>query len=306
MTWATPTPLVNLSFVPTGLAANGGAWPAFIAWNGTSTVFEDLATHAFTNVTAPGAVEAGAVTWNDGGFVVAYDIAGTVHVGSPATFNWGTDAVNATAVGLSTANNVTYLAYTTASGLSVVTVTLGTSSATFSTSTILTAALPTGASAESLALAAAPNGAVAVALALKNSTGSNIFLAVGTGTVTLTALTSDGQDSSPSVLLGEVGGVWKAYVGFTNSATVGNVYFLPSPVASVETTVTPPSPSSSSTPAWEWITVGVVVAVVIIVLLVALLMRRRKGSGPTTAAPGAPTTPSQPGTPPSTGGGANP
>jgi hypothetical protein len=303
-TWTTPAPLVNLSFTPTGLAAVGGAYPAYLAWNGTSTVFENLATHAFTNNTASGAVKAGAVTYSSGGFVVAVDVAGTIYVGSPSAFTWGTDMVNATAVGLSTANNITYLAYTTATGLSVVTVTLGTDSATFSSSTVLTSTLPTGATAESLSLAAAPNGAVAVVLALKNSTGTNIFLAVGTGTVTLTALTSDGQDWSPSVLLGEVGGVWKAYVGFTNSATVGNVYFLPSPVASVVTPPPAPSPSSS-TPTWEWVVVAVVVVLVIVVLVVALAMRRRRSAGPTSTTP-ASTTPSEPGTPPSTGGGANP
>ena len=309
MTWTTPSPVVNLSFVPTGLAAAGGAYPAFVAWNGTSTVFEDLTTHAFTNTTAPGAVEAGSVTYN-GGFVVAYDIAGTVYVGSPSSISWGSDAVSAVAIGLATANGVTYLAYATATGLSVVTVTLGASSASFSSSTVLTSTLPTGATAESLAVAAAPTGAVAVVLALKNATGTNVFLAVGTGTVTMKALTDDGQDSSPSVLLAEVGGVWEAYVGFTNSATSGNVYFLPSPVASV-TKTTAPSPSPSVTPSWVWYAVGAVVVLVIVILLVALLMRRRKGreptsttpTGPTPPAPSEPSTPLEPSPPPSTGGG---
>jgi len=310
MTWTTPAPLVNLSFVPTGLATTGGANPAFVAWNGTSTVFEDLTSHVFTNATQSGAVEAGSVTYN-GGFVVAFDIGGTIYVGSPSSANWGDDAASATAVGLSTAAGVTYLAYTTATGLSVVTVTLGASTAVFSSTTVLVSTLPTGATAESVAIAAAPTGAVAVVLGLKNSTGTNVFLAVGTGTVTMKALTDDGQDSSPSVLLGEVGGVWEAYVGFSNSATVGNVYFLPAPVASVTTTtVTPPPTSSSSTPSWEWIAIGAVIAVVIIVLLVALLMRRRKG-GATSTTPGTPegsstAAPMEPGTPPLTGGGANP
>jgi len=281
MTWSTPAEVANLSFVPLGLVAVGGATPGYFAWNGTSTVFENLATKAFVNGTATGAIEAAAVDYVNGGFLVATDIGGTVSIGPPGAAAWGSDALSAVAIGLSSSGGTTYLAYATTTSVSVIVVTLGTNTATFGTTTVLTATVPTNSTVESLSLAAAPNGAVAVAIDLKNASGTNVYLVTGTGAQTLKAITTDGLDTSPSVLLEEAGGVYSAYVGFTNSASSGNVYFIPTPVGTVsKTTVSPPPPSSSSGIAsWVWIVIAVVVILVIIGIVVAL-MRRGKGGKP--------------------------
>jgi len=281
--WTTPTKLVNLSFVPNGMAATGGSNLGLLAWNGSSYVFENLVTDKFTNGTASGTIEAGAVTYAAGSYLVALDVGGTVYLGPPGATAWGSDALNAVAVGVSTSSSGTYLAYANATAVVVIPVTLASGSATFGSAAVLTALLPKGATAEGLSLAAAPSGAVAVALAAQNSTGSNIYLATGVGSQTFKAITSDGADSSPSVLLGNVSGTWEAYVGFSNSAGAKNVFFIPTPVGTV-TTVTPPPPppsSSSSTPEWVWIVIAVVVVLVIIGIAVAL-MRRGKGGAPTT------------------------
>lgn len=315
--WSTPAPLVNLSFVPVGMAAAGGSNPGLLAWNGSSYVFENLATHTFTNGTASGAIESGGVTYAAGAYLLALDVAGTVTVGPPGAAAWGTDALSAVTVGISTSTAGTYLAYATATGLDVISVTLATGSATFGTSTVLNATLPKAGTAESLSIAATPNGAVAVAIAVKNASGSNIYLATGTGGVTLATITTDGADSSPSVLLGtSATGTYEAYVGFTNSAGSGNVFFLPTAVGTVSpTTPTKSSSSSSSTALWVWIVIAVVVLLVV-VAVVLLLMRRRKPptatptpSTPTTTAPAEePTSTTMPtsgdaGTPPTSGSG---
>ena len=293
--WTTPTPLVNLSFIPSGLAAVGGTNPGLLAWsNTTSLVFENLVTHAFSNSTAPGTIEAGSVTYANGGFLLAIDVGGTVYLIAPGSSTpKGSAALSATTVGLSTTTDgLAYLAYTNATGLAVVMLNLSSSTAPFGTKLNLTGTLPTGSTAESLAFAAAPNGGFAIAVALKNASGSNIYLAIGAGAVSLKAVTNDGADSSPSVLLEESAGTWKAYVGFTNSASGGNVYFLPNSVGTVSAVSSAPPPpptttksSSSSTPLWEWIVIGVVIVVVIVGILAALLMRRKKGGAPPTEPP---------------------
>ena len=285
--WTTPTPLVNLSFVPNGLAATGGSESGLVAWNGSSYVFENLASDSFSNGTASGTIEAGAVTYADGSFLLALDVAGTVSVGPPGAAAWGTDALGAVAVALSTDSVGTYLAYATASALDVVSLTLGTASVTFGSSSEMTVALPTGATAESLSLGAAPNGGFALAVAMKNASGSNIYLASGIGTQTLKTLTTDGADSSPSVLIVNASGTYDAYVGFTSSAGSGNVFYFPTPVATVTptTTTTPPPPTSSpSTPLWVWIAIAVVVILVVVGVVVVLLRRPKQPSSATSPA----------------------
>ncbi len=320
--WTAPTPLVNLSFVADGLVAIGGAYPAFLAWNGTSYVFDNVASAKFTNGTlSEGAIEAAALDYVNGdggyvGFLIAYDVGGTLYLGAPGATPLGSDALGATAVGLSTTNGTTYLAYTTTTGLSVVSVSLSSSSVSFGTRAGLSATLPTSSTVESLDLVAANHG-VGVVLAIKNASGSNIYLASGSGTVALTALTTDGQDSSPSIIVEESGGVYHEYVGFTNSASGGNVFFLPSAVGAVTPTPIPAAPAPS-TPLWVWAVVAVVVVLVVLGALVALMGRRRKGGAqamapgtggpgseqaPAPPAPGEKTTSSTSGTPPLTGGG---
>jgi alpha-amylase/alpha-mannosidase (GH57 family) len=288
VTWTTPIPQVNFSFVPNGLAATGGAWSGLLAWNGTHYVFVNLLTGALTNGTASGAIESAGVTYAAGSYLIALDVGGTVTVGPPAAAAWGTDALNSSVIALSTSETGTYLAYATATGVAVISVAIATGSATFGTTTVLNATLPKGGTAESLSLAAAPNGAFALAIADKNASGSNIYLLTGTGAGTLKALTTDGADSSPSVLLGNASGNYTAYVGFTNSAGSGNVFFLPTPVATVKpgsSTTTPPPPASSSSsgiPWWVWVVIAVVVILVIVALLVALTRRGKGGTTTTT------------------------
>ncbi len=287
--WTTPTPLVNLSFVPDGLAAVGGANPGLLAWNGSSYVFENLATDALTVGTASGTIGAASVTYADGTFLVALEVAGTVYVGPPGAAAWDSDALAAEAVGLSTDSVGTYLGYATATSVNVIELTLGTDTADFGTTSELSSAIPSG-TTTALSLAAAPNGAFAVALAITNTTGSNIFLATGAGNVALKALTTDGADSSPSVLLGSSDGSYEAYVGFSNSASGGNVYFLPTPVAAVTPTSTTSPPPSSTT--WEWLVV-IVVVIVVVLVVVAVLMRKPKEPAPGTAPTAPSTTPSE-------------
>ncbi|HTS32953.1 MAG TPA: glucodextranase DOMON-like domain-containing protein [Thermoplasmata archaeon] len=282
ITWSTPVAGANLSFVPAGLAASGGSNPGLVAWNGTQYAFEDLTTSVVTSGTATGPIEAAAVTDASVGYELALDVGGTVQIVSAGGGASGSATLNALAVGLSTSGGTTYLAYATATGLSVVTLSFSGATVTFGASTVLSAAIPSGATVESLALAADPSGGVAVAIALKNTTGSNIYLAVGTGNVTLKALTSDGQDSSPSVVLGESGGTWSAYVGFTNAGGSGNVFFIPTAVGTVST---PPTTSSSpSTPTWVWIAIAVAIILVVIGAIVALSRRKQGGAPPTTGA----------------------
>jgi alpha-amylase/alpha-mannosidase (GH57 family) len=314
--WTAPTPLVNLSFVPVGMAATGEGHLGLLAWNGSSYVFENLATHTFTNGTASGTIEAGALTYAAGAYVVALDVGGTVSLITPGVNVWGSDALGAVALGLATYSGGTYLAYANATAVNVIAVTLASGTATFGTKAVMTAALPQSATAESLSLVVAPNGAAAVAVAAKNASGSNIYLATGLGAQTLKAITTDGADSSPSVLLGNASGTYEAYVGFTSSAGSKNVFFLPTPVGTVtRTSVPPPSSSSSSgTPWWVWVVIAVVVVLVIIGLVVALARRRKGGAapatpeGPTEAAPESEATaPQEPsdmgGSPPESGSG---
>ena len=283
--WTTPTPLVNLSWVPVGMAATGGAWPGLLFWNGSNYAFENLLTDTLTSGTASGTIESGGVSYAASSYLIALDVGGTVSVGPPGATAWGSDALSALEVSLSTSTTGTYLAYATATGVNVISVAVATGSATFGTTTVLNATLPASAVPEGLSLAAAPNGGVAVAVAAKNASGSNIYLATGVGTVTWKVITTDGADSSPSVLLGNASGTYEAYVGFTNSGGSGNVFFLPSAVGTVSTTTTVPPPSSSSSsssiPWWEWAVIAVVVILVIVGLLV-VLMRRGKGGSKTT------------------------
>jgi len=208
-TWAPPVAGANLSFVVAGMAAVGGSTPGLLAWNGTSYAFENVGTGTWTDGTASAAIEAAGVTEVNGAYLLALDIGGTVEIGPPATtFSaWGTDALSASAVGFAYSNGTTFVAYTTSSALDVAKVTVGSSSATFNATPILTASLPSGWTVESLSLVAAPSGAVAVALDAKNASGSNVYVANGTGTVSWKTITTDGADFSPSVLLGTPGGV---------------------------------------------------------------------------------------------------
>jgi hypothetical protein len=176
-------------------------------------------------------------------------------------------------------------------------------------------------SVQSLALAADAGGTFAVVQGSTNASGSNVYLALGSGNVTWKALTSDGQDSSPSVYLTPISGTgnWSVWSGFSNHAGIGNVFFFVepvgtlSPVSSAKKTTPPPSSSSSSSiPTWVYLVIAVVVVLVIIGVLAAVMMRRKKGGEPTsTAAPETPTTSSPapgtdtsgPSSPPPDGGG---
>ena len=306
VTWSSPTAIANLSWVPQGLAASGGSTPGLLAWNGSSAVFLNTATGAYTNWSAAGPIEAAAVTFVDGTYLIATDVGGTVSIGPPGGFDFATDALGATAVGIGSSGTTVFLAYATASEVRVVelyaTLVSGDDNVTFGSQTVLNASLPNGSTATALALGVAPNDGVALAADLVNSSGSNIFLAStstnGTANATLTAITTDGADSSPSLLIGGTAPDYDGYVGFTSSAGAGNVFFLPVTVGAVHAPPTlagaPPPPTkvvtkynnttstvtSSSIPDWMWAVLGVVVLLAIVGWAVAVMRGGRSGSAP--------------------------
>ncbi|MGA8536599.1 MAG: glucodextranase DOMON-like domain-containing protein [Thermoplasmata archaeon] len=284
--WAAPTPWFNLSWVPTGLAAVGGSTMGWVAWNGSNYAFQDLATGQFANGTASGTIESAALTYTGGSFFLALDVAGTITIVVPGSATvLGTAPGTASAVGLATASSGTsYIAEATSTNVVVLTVTLTSTAATFGSSDVLTAALPTGAVPSGVAVAGGPTGGVAVAVAAKNATGSNIWIANGTGTGTFRSGAADGTDYSPSLVAGSGATAPPVYLGFTDRGGSGNVFFIPTSVATLSSgsTTTPPPPSSSSSiPSWVWIAIAVVVIVVILVAVVAL-MRRPKEPTPST------------------------
>jgi alpha-amylase/alpha-mannosidase (GH57 family) len=274
ITWTTAAPLVNLSFIPAGMAAVGGSSPALFAWGGENYVVENLVTGTFENGTASGTIAAGAITYSAEGLLLALEVGGAVEVGPPGATVW-TEFLGATAVGLSTSSGVTYLAYATAAAVNVVEVSLAYGAFTIGTVPLFSAAITNGATIESISLAVTPQGAFAMAVAEKNASGSNIYFASGTGSQTLKAITVDGLDTSPSVLLGESGGVYSAYVGFTNGASGGNVFFLPIAIGTVAPTVVP-TPPAAATPWWLYVLIGLSVALAIIAM-VALIWGGRGG-----------------------------
>ncbi len=305
VTWSTPQTIATLPWVPQGLAASGGSAPGLLAWNGTSVVFLDTGTGAFTNWSASGPIESAAVTYFDGTYLIATDIAGSVSVGPPGGFALGTDSLAATAVGIGSAGSDAFLAYATASTVAVIelypSLTPGDDYVDFGTQTILSAAVPSGSTVPSLALGVAPNDGVLVAVDLVNASGSNIFLLSPTGsgsaTGTLTEITTDGADFSPSILIGGTAPNYDGYVGFTSKAGVGNVFFLPTSAGTVQTpptlTSAPPPPekvvtkysntTSTSIPDWVWAVIGVVVVLAILGWALAVMRGgNNKGGSPPT------------------------
>ena len=304
------TSLVNLSFTPTGMAAAvSPTTVGLLAWSGASYAFLNVATGAFENGTASSTIEAASVTDSVDGFLIALDVGGVIELGGPGATPWAF-YFGATSVGLTTSNGVSYLGYANPTGIYIEPLALGESGAlTVGTTSLFTAALPPDTTATGLSIAADPLGAFAVAVDLANSTASNIYFANGTGAHTLKALTSDGADFSPSVILGESGGVYMAYVGFMNSVAGGNVFFLPASVGTVGPTmvpvVTPPAPP---TPWLLYILLGLV-ALVAAILLVAFLLAARGGRAkkpPEETPPTEPTemeAPAEVESPPNTGAG---
>ncbi len=306
VTWTTPSVIANLAFVPQGLAAGGSGTPVLFAWNGSNAVLFNVAADSYDTWTAAGPIEAAALAYANGTYLLALDIGGTVTIGPPGGFALATADLGATAVGLAVGGTTSFLAYATATGVTVVPVAIsfvpGDDNVTIGSETILSASFPSGATASALALAAAPNDGVVVALALGNSTGSNIFVATptgnGTATATLTEITSDGADTSPSVLIAGSAGSYSAYVGFTSSAGPGNVFFLPISVGAIYTpptiTTTAPPPvktivryvnttvtnnvTTNTVPLWVWATLGVVIVIALIGWVVAAT-RGRSGGG---------------------------
>jgi C-terminal binding-module, SLH-like, of glucodextranase len=304
VTWTAPTPTVDLPWLPVGFAAAGVSTVGWVAWNGTNYVFQDVTTGTFQNGTASGAIESAALTYAGGAFYLALDVAGTVTIVAPgSSTSLGSDDLAAVAVGMSTGGSgTTYVAYATSTGVAARTLTLSSSAASFG-STVLTASLPTGAVASGIAVAGAPNGAVAVAVAAKNASGSNIYLATGTGSQTLASDAADGTDYSPSLILGSAS-TYPVYLGFSDVGGTGNLYFIPTPVASLSSTPVTKHPTTSVS---IWVYVGIAAVVVVVLLVVALLVMRRRPKQPGPPAPYmyAPSD-TGPMAPPSAGGPANP
>lgn len=275
--WATPSALLSTTENITDMAFSSfGGLTYFIA-TGTNTLWFVNLTSGVGITTYPlnFTVVASAVTVvNNIPYVFLYDGSQLKAFNATGSIT-GETSLTATNISAYSNGNTTYIAYTNGDTISIFTVSLNMTHATFNNDAFVFLNKTNGTSIGRLSLAVNKYDQFAVAYAAINSSGSNIMLAYGNKTSTQsTAVTGDGLNSYPSVVMKVSGNLTTLMVGFTSSAGSGNVYFIPSSVASF--TYTPPAPPAKAAP-FPWFgIILIVLAGVLVVVGVAVYMVYRK------------------------------
>ena len=175
----------------------------------------------------------------------------------------GSTPLAATNISAYSGGSTTYVAYTNSSTVSIMTVTLTASKATFNSNAFTFIQKTNATTIGRLSLVVNKYDQFIVGYVAINSSGSNIVLAYGNMTTThYVIVTSDGFDDYPSVIATVSGNTTTASVQFTSSSGQGNVYFIPSNVASF--TYTAPAPPSTAP--------GVPPIAIVLLVLAALLV----------------------------------
>ncbi len=177
----------------------------------------------------------------------------------------GSMALVATNMSVYSNASSTYLAYTDGNNVSILSVSLTASKATFVNDAFTFVNKTNNTVIGHLFLSVNKFGQFILAYTATNSSGSNILVTYGSRTSSSTVVvTGDGLNDYPSVVTSVSGNRTTVMVGFTSSGGSGNVYFIPSSVASFTYTPTAPAPAAAPFPV-----LGIVLIVVAAVLVVA-------------------------------------
>lgn len=185
-------------------------------------------------------ITASAVTsFNSMPYAFIYD-GTTLRVYNQSNVMIGSTALNAKNISAYSNDKSTYLAYTNGDTVSIMSVALTASKATFNNDAFVFVNSINNTTIGRLSLAVNSHTQFVLGYVAINSSGSNIQVTYGDKTSTQTlVVTSDGLDDYPSVTLLTSGENTTVKVGFTSTAAQGNAYFIPADLASFAYTAPP-------------------------------------------------------------------
>jgi len=278
--WSSPSILMHFSphIVAMSFYSSGGLAYLLVSTPGAYSVFNLTSGVTVTNFSlSTPAVSASLFIWHSSYYVVL--ATGTeIEVMSSSGTVLGTTSSSADNISSYANASNAFVAYASGSSIYLSNLTLG-SSVTFGAPESVVSA-PSNSSIGQLSLAVNNYGQIIVTYIVSNSTGTNVFLSFGTpGNMTTRQITSDGLDLSPSTIISVSGYSTSVIVSFANTAQSGNVYFIPTPVASF--TFTPhqvaPSPVKKTTAPYSLFgIVLIIVAVVVLVIGVGVYIARER------------------------------